>query len=105
MPLMAIVQIDDEIYLDALQYIWGLEGKSRGWGTTFPDWLKNREPEISRERRDELSSLFASVMGHYSGGAYDSDSPWNDDKTLVWSFFRAWLDRDEMNDKPSDRPS
>ncbi len=43
-------------------------------------------------------------MGQYSGGSYDSASPSDDDKTLCWSFFRAWLDRDEMNDKASDRP-
>jgi hypothetical protein len=97
------IQIDDAIYLDALQYVWGLEGKPRGWGGAFSDWIKHREPTINSERRDDLESLFASIVGHYSGGSYDSTLPWDDDRTLCWSFFRAWLDRDEMSDKPSDQ--
>jgi hypothetical protein len=37
--------------------------------------------------------MLAGLTGHYSG-TYDFDAPWDEDKTLVWNFFRAWLDRD-----------
>lgn len=89
---MTIIEIDDGIYLDALQYIWGLEGK-HGIGEAFEGWVRAKSPRYEDWREKNLAILFAGLIGHYSG-EYDPEAEWSDDKTIVWSFYRAWLDRD-----------
>lgn len=88
---MAIIEIDDGLYLDALQYIWGLEGK-HGIGEAFEDWIRASD-RYELWEKENLSSLFAGWIGHYSG-EYDVESGPSKEKKVVWSFYRAWLDRD-----------
>jgi hypothetical protein len=91
---MATVQIDDKVYFDALQYIWGQE-PSPGVGEGFEGWIRASESGIESTRWSDLSATFAGLIGHYSG-EYDFDSPWDNDKTLVWSFYRAWMDSNSL---------
>lgn len=92
---VANIQIDDKTYVEALQYTFD-QGQSSGAIQALTDWLRQREPGITNERVGDLTHMLAGLTGHYSG-TYNFDTPWDDDKTLVWSFFRAWLDRDALS--------
>jgi hypothetical protein len=95
MGRMALIQIDDKLYLRAQQYIWSLgEGKD-GISETFENWIRDADSGFDSGRWKDLGYTFAGLTGHYSGD-YEADAPWNDDKLVVWSFFRAWADRDAV---------
>ena len=89
---MTLVQIDDRLYVEALQYVAD-QDKAGGAIQMLEGWLSGREEDLTGDRVGELPHMLAGLTGHYSG-TYDFDAPWDEDKTLVWSFFRAWLDRD-----------
>lgn len=89
---MGIIEIDDGLYLDALQYIWGLEGRN-GIGEAFDGWIKAHEPPYESSLAENLAVVFAGLIGHYSG-EYDVESGPSQEKRIAWSFYRAWLDRD-----------
>jgi hypothetical protein len=88
---MATVKIDDKLYFDAFQYLYDME-RSPGIGAAFDDWIRTPDSGIDSSRWIDLSSLYAGLIAHYSG-EYNFTSAWDDDKTVVWSFYRAYLDR------------
>ena len=92
---MALVQIDDKLYLQAQQYIWSLSDGKHGIGEAFENWIRDADSGFDSVRWKDLGYTFAGLIGHYSGD-YEADAPWNDDKLVAWSFFRAWADRDAL---------
>lgn len=88
---MAIVEIDDGLYLDAMQYIWG-GGDKEGIGAAFEHWIAASD-RFEPWEKENLAILFAGLIGHDSG-EYDVESGASKEKRIVWSFYRAWLDRD-----------
>ena len=81
---MAIIEIDDGLYLDALQYIRALEGK-HGIGEAFEGWVKAHQPPYESWELENLAILFAGLIGHYSG-EYDPETGPSKEKRIAWSF-------------------
>jgi hypothetical protein len=64
-----------------------------GIGEAFEGWMKAHQPPYESWENENMSSLFAGFIGHYSG-EYDVESGTSKEQKAVWSFYRAWLDRD-----------
>jgi hypothetical protein len=91
---MSIVQISDELYIAAQEYLGPIafEKQQLGLGPAFERWLRKRDPGIAPAEIRRLEGYMRALFD-YSEGKYPAGQDWSDEKTVVWSFHRAWIDR------------
>jgi hypothetical protein len=95
---MTVVEIDDDLYVEAQTEFdrWEIARRRGGTGEVFMEYLPKVGVEDHAEKgkcNEALAELLGHAKGRYSSVGAMYNERGRDLRLIVWSFHRAWVDR------------